>query len=151
LFICNGIASSKIYQLEDNQLSDDGVAIHSLYTTYGHVNSAKAVTMPIFGMHTKRYTVLQVNITGAGNAPVRMIPNDLNARYPISIPGGINLVSPAQDDFFRSINVKGQRVFLEFSTNAVGSWFELCKTLLTGKADPWSSLNPTGGGNMGIY
>jgi len=46
--------------------------------------------------------------------------------------------------------VKAQRAFLEFSTNAVGSWFQLDKTLLTGKADAWSSLNPTGGMNNGI-
>lgn len=150
LYICNGIDSSKIYQLNDDQLSDDGVAIHSLYVTYGHVNAAKAVTMPIFGMHTKRYTILQANLEGAGTATVRFLPNDLNAKYPISVPGGINLVSPAMDDMYRNVNVKGQRVFLEFSTNAVDSWFQLCKTLLTGKADPWSSLNPTGGGNAGI-
>ena len=150
LFVCNGIGSSKIYEFEDNQLSDDGVAIRSLYTTYGHVNAAKAVTMPIFGMHTKRYTVLQVNITGAGNAPVRLLPNDLNARYPYVIPGGITLVDPANDDFYRNINAKGQRQFLEFSTNAVGSYFTLCKSLLSGKADPWSPLNPVGGGNAGI-
>jgi hypothetical protein len=151
LYICNGIDSSKIYQLLPDQRSDDGVAIYGLYTTYGHVNAAKAVTMPIFGMHTKRYTILQANIVGAGTANVRLIPNDLSARYPYSIPGGITLVNPAMDDYMRVVNVKGQRMFLEFSTDAVGSWFELCKTLLTGKADPWSSLNPTGGGNMGIY
>src|SRR5208282_2712264 len=150
LYICNGIDSSKIYQLNDDQLSDDGVPIYSLYTTYGHVNAAKAVTMPIFGMHTKRYTILQANLEGAGTATVRFLPNDLSAKYPISVPGGIKMSSPAMDDVYRNVNVKGQRVFLEFSTNAVDSWFQLCKTLLTGKADPWSSLNPTGGGNAGI-
>ena len=150
LYICNGIDNSKIYVLDPEQLSDDGVAIYGLYTTYGHVNAAKAVTMPIFGMHTKRYTVLQANIQGAGTAKVRLIPNDLNARYPYTVPGGMKLTFPAYDDVFKPINAKGQRVFLEFSTNAVGEWFELNKTLLTGKADPWSSLNPTGGGNLGI-
>jgi len=46
--------------------------------------------------------------------------------------------------------VKAQRAFIEFSTNAVGSWFHWDKSLLTGKADPWSSLPATGGGNAGI-
>ena len=150
LYICNGIGNSKIYDLDPNQRSDDGVSIFSLYTTYGHVNAAKSVTMPIFGMHAKRYTALQVNIQGAGTANVRLIPNDLGARYPYTVPGGMALTNPANDDLFKSVNVKGQRVFLEFSTNAVGSWFDLCKTLLTGKQDAWSSLNPTGGGNIGI-
>jgi hypothetical protein len=150
LYICNGIASSKIYQLETTQLSDDGVPINSLYTTYGHVNAVKAATQPIFGMHTKRYTVLQGTVEGAGVLGVRILPNVINPKYPYSVPVGVKLVSPAMDDFFRPINVKAQRAFLEFSTNAVGSWFHLDKTLLTGKADPWSSLNPTGGMNNGI-
>ena len=150
LYFGNGIDSSKIYQLNDDQLSDDGVAINGLYTTYGHVNAVKAATLPIFGMHTKRYTVLQANLAGAGNCQVRLIPNDLFARYPYVVPGGITLNSPENDDMFRPVNCKGQRLFLEFSTNAVGAWFQLDKTLLTGKADGWSSLNPTGGGNLGI-
>jgi hypothetical protein len=148
--VCNGIESSKIYQFDINATSDDGTAIWGLYTTYGHVNAAKAVTMPIFGMHTKRFTVLQLNVQGEGNATLRLIPNDLNARYPYSVPGGINLVYPAMDDAFRPVNAKGQRMFIEISTNAIGSWFELCKTLLTGKQDNWSPLNPTGGLNQGI-
>lgn len=150
LFVCNGIMSSKIYEFEDNQLSDDGVAINSLYTTYGHVNAVKAATQPIFGMHTKRYTILQVTAEGAGTMGVRILPNVITPKYPYSVPVGITLSSPSQDDYFRPINVKAQRAFLEFSTNAVGSWFHLDKSLLTGKADPWSSLNPTGGGNAGI-
>jgi hypothetical protein len=150
LFICNGIDSSKIYQLLNNQYSDDGAAINSLYTTYGHASATKASTIPIFGMHTKRYTVLQVNAEGAGNMAIRILPNTINPKYPYTVPMGINLVSPANDDWFRPINVKGQRAFLEFSTNAVGAYFQLNKTLITGKADPWSSLNPTGGGNNGI-
>jgi hypothetical protein len=150
LFVCNGIDSSKIYEFEDNQFSDDGTAIFSLYTTYGHVNAAKSATIPLFGYHAKRYTVFQVNAKGSGNMQVRVIPNVLEARYPYTIPGGINLFDPANDDAFRPLNIKGNRVFLEFSTNAVGSWFQVSKSLLTGKADPWSSLNPTGGLNTGI-
>jgi hypothetical protein len=150
LFICNGINSSKVYELDTNQLSDDGVAIHSLYTTYGHVNAAKAATLPIFGFHAKRYTVFQVTGHGSGEMMVRILPNTLDARYPYQIPVGINLSPTENDDFFRPINVKAQRAFLEFSTNAVGTWFWVDKSLLTGKADAWSTLNPTGGNNTGI-
>jgi hypothetical protein len=150
LFVGNGIDSSKIYRFDTEQLSDDGVAIYGLYMTYGHVNAVKAATLPIFGMHTKRYTILQANLAGSGTCNVRLLPNDLSARYPYSVPGGITLNGPSMDDYFRPTNCKGQRLFLEFSTNAVGSWFELNKTLLSGYADPHSSLNPTGGGNAGV-
>jgi hypothetical protein len=63
---------------------------------------------------------------------------------------GIPLSDPVSDDFFRPINVAGNRMFVEVSTSAVGSWFNLSKMILTGKADPWSAINPTGGGNVGI-
>jgi len=106
--------------------------------------------LPIFGMHTKRYTVFQVTAEGAGEMGVRFLPNVINPRYPYSIPIGISLNSPAMDDYFRSINVKGNRMFVEYSTDAVGAWMNVSKMLLTGKADPWSSLNPTGGGSAGI-
>ena len=160
LYICNGIGSSKIYQLDQNKYSDDGVAINSLYTTYGFVNASKAATLPIFGFHAKRYTVFQCAITGGQttpgtainptNAKVRMLPNTLNPRYPYTVPVGIPLVNPANDDYMRSINVRGNRMFIEVSTNSVGSWFNLSKLLLSGKADAWSSINPTGGGNTGV-
>jgi len=160
LYIANGIGTSKIYQLNQNQLSDDGVAINSLYTTYGFVNAAKAATLPIFGFHRKLYTVLQMSITGQQatpgtnlnptNAMVRLLPNTLTPRYPYKVPVGIPLVDPANDDYFRPVNVAGNRMFIEVSTNAVGSVFNLSKLLITGKADPNSSLNPTGGGNSGI-
>jgi hypothetical protein len=157
IYICNGIASSKIYTLNAQQYSDDGVAIHSLYTTYGFVNASKAATLPVFGFHAKRYTVFQTSITGGqtdttsnGNAQVRMLPNTLTPRYPYTVPVGIPLSDPVEDDFFRPINVKGNRMFVEVSTNASGSFFNLSKMILTGKADPWSSLNPVGGGNAGV-
>ena len=157
LFICNGIDTSKIYQLDQNKYSDDGQPINSLYTTYGFVNAAKAATLPIFGFHAKRYTVLQASVTGgqlykstATNAKVRVLPNTITPKFPYTVPVGIPLVDPANDDYFRPINVKGNRAFIEVSTNSVGSWFNLSKLLLTGKADPWSTLNPTGGGNTGI-
>jgi hypothetical protein len=157
LYICNGIGSSKIYKLNQDKYSDDGVAINSLYTSYAFVNAAKAATLPIFGFHAKRYTVFQTAITGgqlypstATNARIRMLPNTLTPKFPYTVPVGIPLTDPVQDDFFRPINVKGNRMFVEVSTNAVGSWFNLSKMLLTGKADPWSTLNATGGGNAGI-
>ena len=141
IYICNGIGSSKIYELKQDQLSDDGVAINSTYTTYGFVNAAKAATLPIFGFHRKLYTVFQCAITGgqtdttsAGRAQIRMLPNTLTPKYPYTVPVGIPLSDPVQDDFFRPINVQGNRMFVEVSTNAVGSYFNLSKMLLTGKA-----------------
>jgi hypothetical protein len=150
LFICNGIGSSKVYQLLTSQLSDDSVAINSDYCTYGFVNATKAATIPIFGMHRKLYTVFQTCAQGAGSMDVTLYPDTLSARYPISIPTGIALIPTAQQDYFRPINVAGNRMFVEFSTDAINTWMHVDKVLLTGRSNPWSSLNPTGGGSTGI-
>lgn len=150
ILFCNGIASSKIYELSATQYSDDGVAINALYTTYGFVNAAKAATVPIFGFHAKLYTTLQFTTFGQGNAQIRILPNVINPRYPYTVPGGVNLSDPCYDDYFRPLNIRGNRCFIEFSTNAVGSYFNLSKILLSGKAHPWSPINPTGGGNNGV-
>ena len=160
LYIGNGIGTSKIYQLDQQKYSDDGVAINSLYTTYGFVNAAKAATLPIFGFHAKRYTVLQANITGGQSTPgsfinptnamIRILPNTTSPRFPYTVPVGIPLVDPVMDDYYRPINVRGNRAYVEISTNSVGSWFNISKLLLSGKADPWATLNSTGGGNAGV-
>lgn len=157
LYICNGINSSKIYELLTTQYSDDGQPINSLYVSYGFVNATKAATLPIFGFHAKRYTVFQTaifggqtDVTSSGNATVRFLPNTLSPKYPYTIPVGIPLVNPVMDDYFRPINVKGNRMFVEVSSDTVGSWWNLSKILLTGKADAWSTLPATGGGNAGI-
>ena len=150
LMIGNGIGSSKIYELDPLRHDDDGAAIYSLYVTYGFVNADKAVTMPIFGMHARRFTVLQLTAEGSGNMKLKMYPNTLAARYPYNVPMGIPLNPIESDDFFRPINVKGNRMFVEVSTNTVGEWFHLHKMLLSGYADPHSPINPTGGGSAGI-
>ena len=150
IFFCNGISSSKIYQLDPNRHDDDGTAIFSLYVTYGFMNSQKAVTMPLFGLHAKRYTILQFAAEGSGKMTVKMYPNTLSARYPYTVPAPINLTPTMQDDIYRNLNVRGNRMFVEVSTSGVGDWFQLHKVLLSGYADPHSTLNPLGGGNAGV-
>ena len=150
LFIGNGIGSSKIYEFDDDQHTDDGATINGLYTSYGHVSAVKAATLPIFGMHRKQYTIFQTTASGGGTMQVRMIPNILNAKYPYTIPNGIALTGNVQDDYFRPLNITANRIFIEWSTNGPNSWMEVSKSLLSGMAAPHSPLNPTGGGNTGI-
>ena len=151
LYICNGIASSKIYELNPEQLSDDGVAIHDRYCCYGFVNAAKAVTEPIFGKHAKRYNWMQFAAEGAGQLGVTVYPNTLLAKYPYTVPGRITLYEPTLSDFGRPLNIgPTQRVFVEFSTNAVDSWMDVSKLIMTGFADPHSPISGVGGGNLGI-
>jgi hypothetical protein len=150
LFVCNGISSGKIYQFLENQLSDDGVAINGLYTTYGAVSALKAKELPMFGAHRKQYTNFQATASGVGTAQVRFLRNVLDDPAPYTIPNGLTLTDPAYDDYYRVMNITANRLFTEISTNAVGSYFTLNKEILSGVASPWAITKPGPGGNVGI-
>lgn len=146
LFLGNGIGSGKIYQLSATQLSDDGAAINGLYTTYGFVNSGMAKQNPLLGFHRKLYTYLQLLAYGAGTLTVKFLANRINADLQhtwqvLSAPDGSNQVgiplqANPQDDIERSINIAGNRVFMQVSTNAVGAHFTLSKAILVGGPSP---------------
>jgi len=136
LFICNGKNTGKIYQLVAGQLSDDGAAINSLYTTYGFTSFEKAQQYPLLGFYRKNYTYWTAAMNGAGNLTVKFLPGNLipNAPYaPFTLPV-IPLSATPADDYERSINVIGTRVFVQLSTNAVGAWWNLNHMTLIGKA-----------------
>jgi hypothetical protein len=94
---------------------------------------------------------LQITASGAGNLAVTLWPNVIDAKYPYSIPGGLTLTDPSFDDYYRPLNCKGNRLFIELSiANDTAAYFEYSKSILIGRQDAWSPLNPVGGGNVGI-
>lgn len=145
LFICNGIGSGKIYALNAAQFSDDGAQITSLYTTYGFVQSGQTKQNPLLGFHRKLYTYLQLNAYGAGQLLVNFLANTLNADarhiWSVLSPlGGITLQSNPVDDIERSINIAGNRVFMQFQNNGANSHFTVSKAILVGGPHPMVPL-----------
>jgi hypothetical protein len=60
-----GGATGKVYQLKDTQLSDDGTAIPSYYTT--HYFPERAVEQSLsLGAHRKLFSYLTMFVEGAG-------------------------------------------------------------------------------------
>jgi hypothetical protein len=106
----------------------------------------------MFGKHNKVYNLIQWSAEGHGGPlGVKIYPNTLEAKYPWTIPqANMMLTTPMQADLIRPLNIKGQRCFVEFSTNSVGASFNISKVILTGWASPWSPIAATGGGNIGI-
>ena len=132
-----GKNTSQILALDDNATDDAGVTINGLYTTYGFVDSSKASQNPLLGYHRKRFNYLQALVTGSGVCNVRLLQNNLNPSNPWTIPGGLNLTANpnGDEDFEKPLNVVGQRMFVEFSTNDVTEFFELSKLILSGAED----------------
>ena len=145
LFLCNSNSSGKIYALSSTQYTDDGAQIYSLYTTYGFVNSGMAKQNPLLGFHRKLFTYLQLNAYGGGQLLVNFLANTLNAnaqhQWSVLSPlGGIALQANPVDDIERSINIAGNRVFVQFQTNGLGTYFTLSKLILVGGPHPFVPL-----------
>jgi hypothetical protein len=134
LFLCNANGSTNIDAFTTGQLSDNGVAINGLYTTYGWVDMNKQQQNPLLGMHRKMWTYLQMLASGSGTFQVSALLNNLNPQLPFHIQNlpGIKLSTTPSDDYERSLNAAGNRVFLQFSTNAVGAAFNLERVILVG-------------------
>lgn len=134
LFICNGINSGKIYDLSDTQYSDDGSAINGLYTTWGWSNP-KEQGQTLLGALRKQWNYVTMTLSGSGSFQLSALRNRLNAsgNFTYNAPP-ITLSTTPQDDYERPLNITGTKVFLQFSTNAVGAHFNLQQVIMIGKS-----------------
>lgn len=135
LYLGNGVANGKIYQLLASQLSDDGAAINGTYTTYGFVDAEKARQYPLLGSHRKQWTYAQFLAYGSGSLTLKAYMNSLTPPQASQIytAPAITLVANPFDDYERPINAVGNRVFVQFSTNAAGAAFTLERLTMVGR------------------
>jgi hypothetical protein len=131
-----GSPSGKIYQLSDTQFSDDGVAIPSYYTT--HYFPERAVEQALqLGAHRKLFSYLTMYVEGAGNLGLTSFintPSAPQAQQPLP------LSSPSTKDLELPINILGERVAFQVSTNQAGAWFRLQKFNPSVRIDPWAPV-----------
>ncbi len=131
-----GGASGKVYQLSDAQFSDDGSAIPSYYTT--HYFPERAVEQALsLGAHRKLFSYLTMFVEGAGNLSLTSFtdsPSVPQTQQPLP------LSSPSVKDLELPINVLGERVAFQVSTNQSGAWFRLQKFTPSVRVDPWAPV-----------
>ena len=131
-----GGATGRIYQLNDAQLSDDGTAIPSYYTT--HYFPERAVEQSLnLGAHRKLFSYLTMFVEGAGNLSLTSFtdsPSAPQTQQPLP------LSSPSLKDLELPINVLGERVAFQVSTNQPGAWFRLQKFTPSVRVDPWAPV-----------
>jgi hypothetical protein len=150
LMFCNGIQSSKIYELGDYQTGlDDGTPFKSSYCTYGAVSTEKEKENPTFGMHNKQAVYYDGIVTGSpetgpvnqnqANGIVQMsfFQNTLTAPSPYVVPGGLDLTDP-NNDIEGPLDEYAQRLFVELSV--LGGWFRLSRMTIVMQQAPWSPL-----------
>src|SRR5271168_1140271 len=131
-----GGATGKVYQLSDTQLSDDGSAIPSYYTT--HFFPERAVEQSLnLGAHRKLFSYLTMFVEGAGNLSLTSFVDSQSvpqAQQPLP------LSTPSLEDLELPINVLGERVAFQVSTNQPGAWFKLQKFTPSLRVDPWAPV-----------
>jgi hypothetical protein len=131
-----GGPAGKVYQLSDTQLSDDGTAIQSYYTT--HFFPERAVEQQLdLGAHRKLFTYLTMYVEGSGALGLTAFVNHSaapQAQQPLA------LSSPSLKDLELPINVAGERVAFKVATGAAGSWFRLQKFTPSLRPDPWAPV-----------
>ena len=129
-------ATGKVYQLSDTQLSDDGSAIPSYYTT--HFFPERAVEQSLnLGAHRKLFSYLTMFVEGAGNLSLTSFTDTSNAPQ---AQQPLPLSSPSLKDLELPINVLGERVAFQVSTNQPGAWFKLQKFTPSVRVDPWAPV-----------
>jgi hypothetical protein len=131
-----GGATGKIYQLSDTQYSDDGTAIPSYYTT--HYFPERAVENSLgLGAHRKLFSYLSMYVEGAGNLGLTAYVDSSGAAH---AQQPLPLSSPCLEDLELAINVLGERVAFQVSTNQAGAWFKLQRFTPSLRVDPWAPV-----------
>src|SRR5271163_2213771 len=129
-------ATGKVYQLSDTQYSDDGTAIQSYYTT--HFFPERAVEQSLnLGAHRKLFSYLTMFVEGAGNLALTSYVDSQSAPQ---AQQPLPLSSPCLEDLELPINVLGERVAFQVSTNQPGAWFKLQKFTPSLRIDPWAPV-----------
>ncbi|HUJ93355.1 MAG TPA: hypothetical protein VLW46_00165 [Candidatus Bathyarchaeia archaeon] len=131
-----GGSTGKIYQLSDTQFSDDGTAIPSYYTT--HYFPERAVEQSLgLGAHRKLFSYLTMFVEGAGNLILTSFTDSFSAPQ---TQQPLPLSSPSLKDLELPVNVLGERVAFQVSTNQPGAWFKLQKFTPSVRPDPWAPV-----------
>jgi hypothetical protein len=138
--LIGGAGNGKIYQLSDTQLSDDGAAINSYYTTYFFLSHDLEQTYQVRS-HRKLFAYLALYAEGAGNLNLSAFVD--NEAYPTALTP-LPLSSPGPKDLELPINLLGERVAFQVGTNTPGAWFKLERFIPSLLPDPWA---PVRGGN----
>jgi hypothetical protein len=134
--IGGGGATGKVYLVNASQLSDDGNAIPSYYTT--HFFPERAVEQSLdLGAHRKLFSYLTMYVEGAGSLSLTSFVETQSA--PQAQPS-LPLSSPSTRDLELPINILGERVAFQVSTNQSGSWFRLQKFIPSVRPDPWAPV-----------
>ena len=132
IFLGSNNSSGKIYAPVEGQLSDDGAAINSFYST------AFLAATGLSGRNLFGY--LTGYVQGAGSLALSAVtPGSVGS----SSLGAWTLSAPASRDMEQFTNVLAERISYQVGTNATGAWFAVTKLVPWAKPDPFAVVRGT--------
>ncbi len=128
-------ANGKLLQLDDSSHQDYGLAINSKYR------------LPYVGGSTGRNLFDKVSANVRGSGTLTIVPYGPDGLTSMQPGGGVLTAAPLTrtlaasptQDIEWGFDSRGERLSLEFQTNAVGAWFGLQKVAILGKPEPGGS------------
>ena len=139
VFLGNSDNTGKIYQLVDGLREDDGSAILQMYDTYGFVPTEEGEGR---GMGIVRYVFeyMSLLLDGTGACTISVFPNTLDTPYAHALLPDLTLPASTNGDVEVPVNEVGNRLFVQFKSNAVGAGFTLSRAIMVMSQDPWSPV-----------
>jgi hypothetical protein len=142
LFLGNSDLNGKIFQLVDGLLEDDGSPFQQIYFTAGFVTTETGQALQI-GVTRYCFEYMTVLISGSGALTITTYPNTLDTPYVNVLLPNINLPQSVDGDMEVPLNECGNRLFVSFSTNAVGAGFTLSRVVMIARQDVFSPVRGT--------
>jgi hypothetical protein len=139
VFLGNSDHTGKIYQLVDGLLEDDGNAILQMYDTYGFVPTEEGEGRQM-GVTRFCYDYMSLLLDGSGACTISVFPNTLDTPYAHALLPDLTLPASTNGDVEVPVNEVGNRLFVQFKSNAVGAGFILSRVIMCMSQDPWASV-----------
>lgn len=139
IFLGNSLGTGKIYQLTPGQTNDDGAAFNQTWTSHGFPVSEQEQGLGL-GSVRKLFNYMSDIVGGSGTLNINAFPDSMTSPYAHALLPALSLPATTGGDVEIPVNEVGNRLYLQFVANAVGSGFNLSRIMLSMQKDPYSPV-----------
>lgn len=139
LMFGNSAQTAKIYQLTPGLKEDDGIAFLQTWVSHGFVTAEQEQGLGL-GSVRKLYEYMTTILGGSGEVTITVYPDSLSSPYAHPLLPNLTLPATTSGDVELPVNELGNRLFLQFTCNAVGAGFSLSRIVMAVSKDPWSQV-----------
>jgi hypothetical protein len=121
-------------------MEDDGNAIDQIYATAGFAPTEVAQGMQL-GVSRFVFDYMTILINGSGSLTITVSPSTFNSPYSHTLLPNLTLPASTIGDTEVPVNEVGSRLFLIFSTDALGASFALARVVMHMSTEGWAQVS----------